>query len=110
MVKSGKSKSNCSTCSIAILFLAIIIILFLIRYLSIPREKFNYKLKYSDPCSPDKFDQKLKSFYIHAKEYRDTEKKMNKAQDTFEKEYNELIKINRKLDDSKKNLTNCIRY
>ena len=35
---------------------------------------------------------------------------MNKAQDTFEKEYNELIKINRKLDDSKKNLTDCIRY
>lgn len=104
------SKKHCSTCTIALLFFAILIILFAIRYLSLPREKFNYKIKYTDPCSPDNFDKKLKTFYTHAKDYRNTEKKMNDAQDKFETEYNKLIKINRKLDDSKAELQNCIRY
>tara|TARA_Y100000389_G_C17131935_1_gene350645 strand:- start:55 stop:393 length:339 start_codon:yes stop_codon:yes gene_type:complete len=104
------SKKKCSTCTIALLFFTILIILFAIRYLSLPREKFNYKIKYTDPCSPTNFDKKLKHFYVNAKDYRNTEKKMNDAQDTFEKEYNELIKINRKLDESKAELQNCMRY
>ena len=104
------SKKQCSTCTVALLFFAILIILFAIRYLSIPREKFNYKIKYTDPCSPDNFDKKLKTFYTHAKDYRNTEKKMNDAQDTLEIEYNQLIKIDRKLDDAKAELQNCMRY
>ena len=103
---------SCNFCSLAFLLFVILIILILIRYYSFflkKEEKFS-NIKYYEPCSPKKFDDKLKTFYKISKKYRNFEKKMNSAREEYEKNYNLLVEESRRLDRSKNELTNCIRY
>lgn len=101
---------NCNICLLMFLFLIILILLLCIRFQSYTTEKFYSQNKFTEPCTQQKFDEKLKKFYKISKKYRDYEKKMNKARNEYDKNYNLLITESRALESSKNELDNCIRY
>lgn len=103
---------SCNICSLIFILFVILVLIILIRWCSFytkKEEKFS-NIKYSEPCSPKKFDEKLKVFYTISKKYRNFEKKMNSAREEYEKNYNSLVEEARRLERSKNELTNCIRY
>ena len=87
---------SCNSCLFVFMLLVVFIILLLVRLCSYKQEHFA-KIKYSEPCSHNNFDDKLKLFYKISKKYRHYENKMKEAQNNYDKNYNLLLKEARKI-------------
>ena len=118
-----KNSKSCSPCTLVLILFVIVVILGCIRYFDLQREKFEshynannknpalqhrFKKPHFNPCSPKNFGNSLESFYQDIKDYRTSQKDLEKKLIEYEESYNKLAEKKHKLEKSREVMNNCI--